>query len=94
METRLLEVEAGLRWYVIRAKLRKETVVERRIADLELEVFLPWLRLRRRGKVEQLLKREDFSKKVKSLLENETISSSETVERHTPVKESDGNTVA
>lgn len=48
MENRLLEVEAGLRWYVIRAKLRKETVVERRIADLGLEVFLPWLRLRRR----------------------------------------------
>jgi len=48
METRLLEVEAGLRWYVIRAKLRKETVVERRIGDLGLEVFLPWLRSRRR----------------------------------------------
>lgn len=48
METRLLEVEAGLRWYVIRAKLRKETVVERRIGDLGLEVFLPWLRCRRR----------------------------------------------
>lgn len=48
METRLLEVEAGLRWYVIRTKLRKETVVERRIGDLGLEVFLPWLRSRRR----------------------------------------------
>ncbi len=48
METRLLELESGLRWYVIRAKLRKETVVERRIGDLGLEVFLPWLRCRRR----------------------------------------------
>ena len=48
MEARLLEIESGLRWYVIRAKLRKETVVEKRIADLGLEVFLPWLRSRRR----------------------------------------------
>ena len=48
MEARPLELEAGLRWYVIRAKLRKETVVERRIGDLGLEVFLPWLRSRRR----------------------------------------------
>ena len=48
METRSLELESGLRWYVIRAKLRKETVVERRIRDLGLEVFLPWLRCRRR----------------------------------------------
>lgn len=48
METRSLEIEMGLRWYVIRTKLRKETVVERRIGDLRLEVFLPWLRSRRR----------------------------------------------
>ena len=48
METQSLELESGLRWYVIRAKLRKETVVERRIGDLGLEVFLPWLRCRRR----------------------------------------------
>ncbi|TAJ75711.1 hypothetical protein EPO44_21870, partial [bacterium] len=48
MEARALELEGGLRWYVIRAKPRKETVVEKRIADLGLEVFLPWLRSRRR----------------------------------------------
>ena len=48
MEARLLEIESGLRWYVVRTKLRKETVVEKRIADLGLEVFLPWLRSRRR----------------------------------------------
>ena len=48
METRLLEIESGLRWYVVRAKLRKETVVEKRVTDLGLEVFLPWLRSRRR----------------------------------------------
>jgi len=48
MEARLLEIESGLRWYVVRTKLRKETVVEKRIEDLGLEVFLPWLRSRRR----------------------------------------------
>lgn len=48
MEARLLEIESGLRWYVVRTKLRKETVVEKRITDLSLEVFLPWLRSRRR----------------------------------------------
>jgi len=48
MEARLLEIESGLRWYVVRTKLRKETVVEKRITDLGLEVFLPWLRSRRR----------------------------------------------
>ena len=48
MEARSLELEGGLRWYVIRTKPRKETVVEKRIADLGLEVFLPWLRSRRR----------------------------------------------
>ena len=48
MEARLLELEGGLRWYVIRTKPRKETVVEKRIGDLGLEVFLPWMRSRRR----------------------------------------------
>ena len=48
MEARLLEIESGLRWYVVRTKLIKETVVEKRIEDLGLEVFLPWLLSRRR----------------------------------------------
>ncbi|MBI4488561.1 MAG: hypothetical protein HY694_05710 [Deltaproteobacteria bacterium] len=48
MERGSLEVEGGLRWYVIRTKPRKEIVVERRLGDLSLEVFLPWLRTRRR----------------------------------------------
>lgn len=48
MEARLLELEGGLRWYLIRTKPRKESVVERHIGDLGLEVFLPWLRSRRR----------------------------------------------
>jgi len=48
MDAKFLVLESGLRWYVVRAKLRKETVVEKRIGDLGLEVFLPWLRSRRR----------------------------------------------
>ncbi|MGH7775237.1 MAG: transcription termination/antitermination protein NusG [Candidatus Binatia bacterium] len=48
MELRSLEVEGGLRWYTIRTKPRKETVVEKRLGDLNLEVFLPWIRSRRR----------------------------------------------
>ena len=44
----MLDIESGLRWYLVRTKLRKETVVEKRITDLGLEVFLPWLRSRRR----------------------------------------------
>ena len=48
LEPGALEVEAGLRWYVIRTKPRKEAVVEKRLSDFNLEVFLPWLRPRRR----------------------------------------------
>ena len=73
--------------------LRKQTSLPLRSIGALLGVKAPAVSLGI-GKVEQLLKREDFSKKVKSLLENNTFSSSETVERHTPVKESDGNTVA
>lgn len=43
-----LKMESGLRWYALRTKPRKEAVVERRLRDLNLEVFLPWLQLRRR----------------------------------------------
>lgn len=48
MTVRSLEFEDGLRWYVLRTKPRKESAVEKRLGDLGLEVFLPWLRLRRR----------------------------------------------
>lgn len=48
MEARPLELEGGLHWYLIRTKPRKENVVEKHIGDLGLEVFLPWLRSRRR----------------------------------------------
>ena len=43
-----LEVEEGVRWYAIETKPRKENVVGKRLSDLRLEVFLPWLHLRRR----------------------------------------------
>jgi len=38
----------GLRWYPVQTKPKKERTVERRLRDLDLEVFLPWIRLRRR----------------------------------------------
>lgn len=41
-------MEDGLRWYAIQTKPRKETLVEKRLRDLSLEVFLPWLEVRRR----------------------------------------------
>jgi len=40
--------EEGLHWYPVQTKLKKERTVERRLRDLDLEVFLPWVRLRRR----------------------------------------------
>ena len=40
--------EEGLRWYTVQTKPKKEKTVERRLRDLDLEVFLPWVRLRRR----------------------------------------------
>ncbi|MGH7831950.1 MAG: transcription termination/antitermination protein NusG [Candidatus Binatia bacterium] len=43
-----LEIENGQRWYTIRTKPRKEGTVEKRLKDLKLEVFLPWIRARRR----------------------------------------------
>ncbi len=48
METVRLHIETGLRWYALRTKSRKEAVVEKRLQDLNVEIFLPWLRLRRR----------------------------------------------
>lgn len=36
------------RWYLIRTKPRQESLVEQRVQDLNLRVFLPWLRSRRR----------------------------------------------
>lgn len=44
----LLEISDGLRWYAIRTKPKKESSVEKRFKDLNLDVFLPWMRTRRR----------------------------------------------
>jgi len=43
-----LEIEPGLKWYALRTKANREKDVEKRLADLGLEVFLPWMRARRR----------------------------------------------
>jgi transcription elongation factor/antiterminator RfaH len=43
-----LVIEPGMRWYAIQTKANKEKEVEKRLADLHVEVFLPWLRTRRR----------------------------------------------
>jgi transcriptional antiterminator RfaH len=43
-----LQIEAGLRWYALRTKVNRERDVGRRLTDLGLEVFLPWMRARRR----------------------------------------------
>ena len=43
-----LQIEPGLRWYAIQTKPNRERQVEKRLTDLRLEVFLPWMRTRRR----------------------------------------------
>jgi transcriptional antiterminator RfaH len=43
-----LQIEPGLRWYAIQSKVNREKDVERRLKDLGLEAFLPWMRTRRR----------------------------------------------
>ncbi len=48
MKSDCLIIEPGLRWYAIQTKGNKEKEVGKRLSDLKLEVFLPWLRTRRR----------------------------------------------
>jgi transcription elongation factor/antiterminator RfaH len=48
MHSESLHMEPGLRWYAIQTKTNKEKEVEKRLSDLRIEVFLPWLRMRRR----------------------------------------------
>ena len=48
MERPVLQIEAGLRWYAIQTKPNREKEVGKRLTDLHLEVFLPWMRTRRR----------------------------------------------
>jgi transcriptional antiterminator RfaH len=43
-----LHIEPGLKWYAIRIKVNRERDVEKRLRDLHLEVFQPWMRTRRR----------------------------------------------
>jgi len=47
-EAMIVLFEEGLHWYAVQTKPKKERTVERRLQDLDLEVFLPWVRLRRR----------------------------------------------
>jgi len=43
-----LQIEPGLRWYAIQSKVNREKDVERRLNHIGLEIFLPWMRARRR----------------------------------------------
>ena len=48
MRQEALQIEPGLRWYAIQTKVNREKDVEKRLTDFRLEVFLPWMRTRRR----------------------------------------------
>ncbi|TMA57181.1 MAG: hypothetical protein E6J73_19715 [Deltaproteobacteria bacterium] len=48
MRQESLQIEPGLKWYAIRTKVNREKDVEKRLTDFHLEVFLPWMRTRRR----------------------------------------------
>jgi transcriptional antiterminator RfaH len=43
-----LQIEPGVKWYAIQIKVNRERDVEKRLRDLRLEVFQPWMRARRR----------------------------------------------
>jgi hypothetical protein len=45
MKEAAFHIEPGLRWYALQTN--KEKDVEKRLSDLDVEVFLPWLRIRR-----------------------------------------------
>ena len=48
MNEESLHIEPGLRWYAIQTKANREKEVEKRLSDLHIEVFMPWMRTRRR----------------------------------------------
>ncbi len=48
MRAEPLELQDGLHWYTLRTKPKKEAAVADWLNGLNLEVFLPWLRCRRR----------------------------------------------
>ena len=87
----------GLARHVAMYLIRKQTSLPLRSIGGLLGVKAPAVALGI-GKVEQLLKREDFSKKVKSLLENNTFSpsESETAGEYSPLKREsfNGNSAA
>ena len=43
-----IEIVPGVRWYALRSKPNREKEVHKRLSDLGVKVFLPWLRARRR----------------------------------------------
>jgi transcriptional antiterminator RfaH len=48
MNNEALQIEPGLRWYAIQTKVNREKEVQKRLGDLRLETFLPWMKMRRR----------------------------------------------
>lgn len=48
MKQQALQIEPGLRWYALQTKVSKEKEVEKRLSAIGVEIFLPWLRTRRR----------------------------------------------
>jgi transcriptional antiterminator RfaH len=48
MAQEALHIRPGLRWYAFQTKANREREVEKRFLDLEFEVFLPWMKARRR----------------------------------------------
>jgi len=48
MRQEALQIEPVLRCYAIQTKVNREKDVEKRLTDFRLEVFLPWMRTRRR----------------------------------------------
>ncbi len=48
MTEEAIHIRPGLRWYAFQTKANREKEVEKRFLDLQLEVFLPWMRARRR----------------------------------------------
>ena len=48
MQEAEIEIVPGIRWYAIRSKPNREKEVQQRLTTLGIEVFLPWLRTRRR----------------------------------------------
>lgn len=48
MTEEAIHIRPGQRWYAFQTKANREREVEKRFLDLQLEVFLPWMKARRR----------------------------------------------